>query len=97
MPEFPGGTRALENYLHNQVNYPSRALQNKIQGRVICEFIITNEGAVTNVKVAEPVNPLLDEEAKRVIAAMPKWIPGRNHGERVNSKYSIPVVFTLPN
>jgi TonB family protein len=97
MPEFPGGTHALENYLHNQVNYPSRALQNKIQGRVICEFIITNEGAVTNVKVAEPVNPLLDEEAKRVIAAMPKWIPGRNHGERVNSKYSIPVVFTLPN
>ena len=97
MPEFPGGTLALSNYLTNQVNYPTVALQNKIQGRVICEFVITNEGKVTNVKIAEPTNPLLDAEAKRVITSMPNWIPGRNRGERVNTKYSVPVTFTLPN
>ena len=97
MPEFPGGSLALSNYLTNQVNYPTVAKQNKIQGRVICEFVITNEGKITNGKVAQPVNPLLDAEAKRVIASMPNWIPGRHHGERVNSKYSVPITFTLPN
>lgn len=97
MPEFPGGSLALANYLYNQVKYPPLAEQNKIQGRVTCEFVITNEGKVTNVEISRSSDPLLDAEAKRVISSMPKWIPGRHHGERVNTKYSVPVTFTLPN
>ena len=97
MPEFPGGSLALANYLYNQVKYPPLAEQNKIQGRVTCEFVITYEGKVTNVEITRSSDPLLDAEAKRVISAMPKWIPGRHHGERVNTKYSVPVTFTLPN
>lgn len=97
MPEFPGGSIALANYLHTQVKYPPLAEQNKIQGRVTCQFVITNEGVVTNVKVSRSSDPLLDAEAKRVISEMPKWIPGRHHGERVNTKYSVPITFTLPN
>ena len=58
---------------------------------------ITNEGKVINVRISESRDPYLDAEAKRVIAAMPKWIPGRHHGERVNTRYSVPVTFTLPN
>lgn len=97
MPEFPGGSLALANYLYNQVKYPPLAAQNKIQGRVTCEFVITNEGKVTDVEISRSSDPLLDEEAKRVISSMPKWIPGRHRGERVNTKYSVPVTFTLPN
>lgn len=97
MPEFPGGSLALANYLYNQVKYPPLAEQNKIQGRVTCEFVITYEGKVTNVEITRSSDPLLDAEAKRVISSMPKWIPGRHHGERVNTKYSVPVTFTLPN
>ena len=97
MPEFPGGSHALANYLHNNVKYPTMAQQNKAQGRVTCEFVITNEGKVINVRISESRDPYLDAEAKRVIAGMPKWIPGRHHGERVNTRYSVPVTFTLPN
>ena len=97
MPEFPGGSLALANYLYNNVKYPPMAEQNKVQGRVTCEFVITNEGKVINVRISESRDPYLDAEAKRVIAAMPKWIPGRHHGERVNTRYSVPVTFTLPN
>ena len=97
MPEFPGGTLALANYLYNNVKYPPLAEQNKIQGRVNCVFVITNEGKVTDVQITSSSDPLLDEEAKRVISSMPKWIPGRHEGERVNTKYSVPVTFTLPN
>lgn len=97
MPEFPGGTLALANYLYNQVQYPPLAAQNRIQGRVTCQFVITNEGKVTDVEITRSSDPLLDAEAKRVISSMPKWIPGRHHGERVNTKYSVPVTFTLPN
>ena len=97
MPEFPGGSHALSNYLYNNVKYPIMAQQNKVQGRVTCEFVITNEGKVINVRISESRDPYLDAEAKRVIAAMPNWIPGRHHGERVNTRYSVPVTFTLPN
>ena len=97
MPEFPGGSHALSNYLYNNVKYPIMAQQNKVQGRVTCEFVITNEGKVINVRISESRDPYLDAEAKRVIAAMPKWIPGRHHGERVNTRYSVPLTFTLPN
>ncbi len=97
MPEFPGGSHALSNYLYNNVKYPIMAQQNNVQGRVTCEFVITNEGKVINVRISESRDPYLDAEAKRVIAAMPKWIPGRHHGERVNTRYSVPVTFTLPN
>lgn len=97
MPEFPGGSLALANYLYNQVKYPPLAEQNKIQGRVTCQFVITNEGKITNVEISRSSDPLLDAEAKRVISSMPKWIPGRHRGERVNTKYTVPVTFTLPN
>jgi TonB family protein len=97
MPEFPGGTLALSNYLYNNVKYPPLAAQNRIQGRVTCQFVITYEGKVTNVEISQSSDPLLDAEAKRVITSMPKWIPGRHHGERVNTKYSVPVTFSLPN
>lgn len=97
MPEFPGGSLALANYLYNHVKYPPLAEQNRIQGRVTCEFVIANDGKVTNVEVSQSSDPLLDAEAKRVISSMPKWIPGRHHGERVYTKYSVPVTFTLPN
>ena len=97
MPEFPGGSLALANYLYNHVKYPPLAEQNRIQGRVTCEFVIANDGKVTNVEVSQSSDPLLDAEAKRVISSMPKWIPGRHHGERVNTKYSVPVTFSLPN
>ena len=68
---------------------------NKVEGRVVCRFTITRDGIVKDVAVTKSVDPLLDKEAVRVISAMPKWIPAKHNGERVDAKYSLPVTFRL--
>jgi len=97
MPEFPGGTDELQKYLNNNIRYPVVALENGIQGRVICEFVINSDGKVTNAKVVRGVDAALDAEALRVINNMPLWKPGKQRGKAVKVRYTLPVNFKLQN
>jgi protein TonB len=95
MPSFPGGMAALMAYLQKSIKYPPVAEENGIQGRVICTFVVERDGSVTDVRVAKSVDPSLDKEAVRVVSAMPKWIPGKQNGQSVRVKYTLPVTFRL--
>ena len=95
MPSFPGGMSALMAYLQKSIKYPPVAEENGIQGRVICTFVVERDGSVTDVRVAKSVDPSLDKEAVRVVSAMPKWIPGKQNGQSVRVKYTLPVTFRL--
>lgn len=95
MPEFPGGMGGLMQYLSKNIKYPVEAQKAGIQGRVTMQVIIDKNGNVTNPKVTQPVDPLLDTEAIRVTASMPKWKPGTQRGMPVNVKYTFPIVFRL--
>ena len=95
MPEFPGGIPKLMEYLKESLKYPAEAKEAGTQGRVVCQFVVTKEGDVTDVKVIREVDPLLDAEAVRVLKAMPKWKPGMVKGEAVNVRYTVPVMFKL--
>ena len=95
MPEFPGGPKALMDYLMENVKYPKTAFDANIQGRVIAQFVVDKEGTVRDAHVVKSVDPILDAEALRVINNMPKWRPGRQNGKVVNVKYTIPVSFSL--
>ena len=95
MPEFPGGPKALMDYLMENVKYPKTAFDADIQGRVIAQFVVDKEGTVRDAHVVKSVDPALDAEALRVINNMPKWKPGRQNGKVVNVKYTIPVNFQL--
>ncbi|WP_294607243.1 M56 family metallopeptidase [uncultured Bacteroides sp.] len=95
MPEFPGGMGGLMQYLSKNIKYPVEAQKAGIQGRVIMQVIIDKNGNVTNPKVTQPVDPLLDTEAIRVTTSMPKWKPGTQRGMPVNVKYTFPIVFRL--
>lgn len=95
MPSYPGGKQAIAAYISRAVKYPGPCLDNKTEGRVVCRFTITKEGVVKDIVVTTSVDPLLDKEAVRVLSLMPKWIPARHNGERVDSKYSLPVTFRL--
>lgn len=95
MPSFPGGTAALMAYLQKSIKYPPVAEENGIQGRVICTFVVERDGGVTDVKIARGVDPSLDKEATRVVSSMPKWIPGKQNGQAVRVKYTLPVTFRL--
>lgn len=95
MPQFPGGSSAMFEYLATSIKYPEKAEENGIQGRVICTFVVNTDGSISDVKVSKSVDPTLDKEAKRIILEMPKWIPGRQDGKPVKVKYTVPVTFRL--
>ena len=60
-----------------------------------CTFVVERDGSVTDVRVAKSVDPSLDKEAVRVVSTMPKWIPGKQNGQSVRVKYTLPVTFRL--
>ena len=95
MPEFTGGMRECMNFLSKNIKYPTTAQENGIQGRVIVQFVVNTDGSITEPKVVRGVDPELDAEALRVISIMPKWKPGKQKGEAVRVKYTIPVMFRL--
>ena len=93
MPTFPGGMGAVMQYLSTNIKYPMEAENKGIQGRVICTFIVGADGSISNVKVSRSVDPLLDNEAVRVIKSMPKWNPGKINGKPCRVKFTLPVTF----
>ena len=94
-PQFPGGPKELMAFLGTNIRYPVAAQEAGVQGRVICQFVITKEGKVADIKIMRGVSPELDEEAVRVVKAMPAWTPGKQDGQAVNVRYTLPVTFKL--
>jgi TonB family protein len=95
MPQFPGGPYALFEFISKNIQYPKEAEDANLQGRVIVSFVVEKDGSVSNAKVVRPIDPLLDAEALRVVNSMPKWIPGKQNGEAIRIKYTVPVTFRL--
>ncbi|MGE5427275.1 MAG: TonB family protein [Methylococcaceae bacterium] len=96
MPEYPGGIEALKKYIASNIKYPVIALENGIQGKVYVGFVVTKTGKVTNAKVLRGVDPIIDQEAVRVVESMPAWIPGKQNGENVIVDYTLPIEFAIP-
>ena len=95
MPSFPGGMEALMKFISENVKYPKEAEEKGLQGRVVVRYIIEKDGSISEVEIAKSVNEYLDAEAIRVVNAMPKWIPGKQKGENVRVKFTIPITFRL--
>ena len=96
-PEFPGGMEGLMKHLSKEIKYPKEAQEKGTQGRVIVQFVVRKDGSITDAKIMKPVDPLLDAEALRVVSEMPNWIPGKQRGEAVNVRFTLPVTFRLSN
>lgn len=95
MPQFPGGDVELMKFLSKNIKYPTMAMENNIQGRVIVQFVVTKTGAIGEVKVVRSVDRDLDREAIRVCKSLPKFTPGKMNGQAVNVWYTLPVNFKL--
>lgn len=97
-PAFLGHTDPkyfLQKWVYSYLKYPIEAIKNGIQGRVEVEFVVDKRGKVTDARVTRSVDPLLDEEALKVVNASPDWRPGRVKGVRVDAIVSIPIEFRL--
>lgn len=95
MPEYPGGNRALLEFIAKNLRYPSEALENNIEGRVILQFVVREDGSVGRVEILKGVDPLLNQEAVRVVGSLPKLKPGKQNGVPVPVWFSVPVTFQL--
>jgi TonB family protein len=94
-PAFPGGEKALMEFLKTNIKYPKRAQRNRVHGTVYISFVVTKTGEVTEAKVIRSVDEDLDTETLRVINSMPRWEPGTMNGKKVNVQYTLPVTFSL--
>lgn len=95
MPRFPGGQSALMSYVAKSLRYPIAAQERGIQGRVTCSFIVDKDGTIIQPGIERSLDPDLDKEALRIVANMPKWIPGKQRGHAVKVRYTMPVTFVL--
>ncbi len=82
-------------YIARNIKYPAMARESGIQGRVFVNFVVEPNGSVSNVKILRGIGGGCDEEAIRVVEAMPKWTPGRQRGKAVRVSFNLPVRFTL--
>lgn len=95
MPEYPGGMAAMVEYLSKNVKYPADAEKKKVEGKVFVTFVVDTDGSITDVTLMKKVFPSLDAEAMRVISAMPKWVPGKQRGQVVRVRFTVPIMFRL--
>lgn len=93
MPSFPGGEKALMQYIKDNTYYPKEMCEGAAQGRVIVGFVINEDGSISDVKVLRSLTPEFDEVAVKIVKGMPKWNPGKQNGKAVKTKYIVPVSF----
>ena len=97
-PSFLGSyepSSFLVRWVYTYLRYPKKAVEEGIQGRVLVDFVIDENGEVKDVRVLRGVHPLLDEEAVRVVSASPKWKAGKVRGKKVKSEISMYIEFRL--
>ncbi len=94
-PSFPGGEKALYQYLAENLKYPIAAKEANIQGKVFVTFVVEIDGSITQVKILRGIGGGCDQAALKVVENMPRWIPGKQRGIPVRVQFNLPVTFVL--
>ncbi len=95
-PQFPGGEAALAEYIQSHIQYPASAIKNQVQGKVVVQAVVREDGEIGIVQVVRPLDKDLDEEAVRVVKSLPKFTPGIRNGKPAPMFITVPVTFNLP-
>jgi len=95
MPEYPGGEKALLNYIAHTIKYPVEAQEKGIQGRIVVRFVINKLGKVEKTEILRGLHSSIDKEGIRVVNTLPDWIPGEQKGEKVDVYFTLPITFKL--
>ncbi len=97
MPEYPGGLDPMQEFIKANLKYPEYEKKKQLEGIVYTRFIVQTDGSVQSAEILKTVegSKNFNQEVLRVIALMPKWIPGENQGVKVATYMTLPVVFKL--
>ncbi len=94
----PAGKQATSDFIYANVVYPKQAIGSGVEGMVVVKFVVEKDGTTSNFTIDRTPSPLLDQEAIRVISAIPgKWTPAKINGENVRSYVKYSVLFSDPN
>ncbi|HXS38077.1 MAG TPA: energy transducer TonB, partial [Flavipsychrobacter sp.] len=93
--QMPQPSVDINAYLSKNLHYPDAARENNIEGRVILQFVVNEDGVVSDIQVERGIGGGCDEEAVRVLKAMPPWKPGKQNGKAVKVRYNLPISFKL--
>jgi TonB family protein len=93
MPSFKGYPKRLQKYLKEQLHYPPAAAARQITGTVFIGFTVQSDGSVADARVLKGIGYGCDEEALRVVKAMPPWEPAMQSGRPIPMPYSLPIRF----
>ncbi len=93
MPQFPGGTDAMMEFIRYNLRYPADVPSDGTTHRAIVQFVVEADGSISGAKVVKSAGQGYDAQALRLVNAMPKWTPGRQNGKAVPTKYTMPVTF----
>lgn len=95
MPSFPGGLDLFYQYISKNINYPRIALENGIHGKVVVSFVVYEDGSIADVTLERGIGFGCDEEAMRIVNAMPNWLPAMQNGKKVAVKMRLPIKFQV--
>jgi protein TonB len=95
VPMFTGGTAEMHRFISNTLSYPADAAERNAQGLVVYTFVVEKDGSLSNFNIIHRADPLLNEEALRILKNMPPWRPARHNGEIVRSETYVPMYFKL--
>lgn len=96
-PQFPGGMDSLRTFITTNRRYPADAQKAGMKGRVFVSFIVEMDGSLRDITVFSGLGYGCDEEAVRLIRAMPHWAPGSQDGRLLRVKYTLPIAFGIPD
>jgi TonB family protein len=93
--EYPGGADSLTSFVERNLKYPIAAQENIIEGRVIVQFIVNENGEMFNPRVVRGIGGGCDEEAKRVTKLMPRWVPATDNGKATKSVQTLTLTYIM--
>jgi len=95
-PSFPGGYKALQEFIEKEKKHPDEALKKREAGAVYVVFTVDTLGNIVHPRVATSVSPSLDREALRIVRKMPKWIPAKEGNKKINMDFTVIIRFYAP-
>lgn len=93
--QMPKPGYILPEYLTNSLRYPDDARRQGVQGRVYVQFVVNEDGSISNAKIMRGISPDCDAEALRIVSTMPRWLAGKQNGKEVKVSYMVPVTFSI--
>ncbi len=94
-PTFPNGISAQLSFIQKNLKYPNVDLLSNVQGKVEVTFTVESDGSITNIRISKGLTESTNDEAIRVVKAMPKWIPGTIDAVKTSQEVTLPINFSI--